>query len=395
MKTEKEIIYTLVLDIETPVIMEHLLPHHFEDLTYREIFRKALTLFQKKSFTPATLQDECPKVVDFLNDDISALSGKKLLKAITYLKNHYVKRELSYRVHDMSLDEVSKLLQESFVEEKAEITAANISESIAQAIAADITKIPFPFTSLNHILGGLRKGEYTIIASRPSVGKSAFLEQVFWEATKTGKKVLFVSIEMSEDTIFKRYILRTHGVDLLKTDVDGQKKAELYQTVVDGLGSSVLATGAHSLPAIEKLIKKHAPDIVLIDYLQIVTFGSSKMNDFERATAISNGLRNLRSEYPISLVAASQLSRAGTGQPELSHLRSSGQIEQDADVVLTLYRKSDDESELLDGRKIYVDCLKNRNGITFGNTDSYEFALYFNPKKVAFFDMVGGEYNAD
>lgn len=387
--TESSLFYNLLVHQEENKIFSELEPHHFSSGKISELYKKAKELHAKGQFAATTLYDSSNTelVTEIYDSKFIPLKGDEVDAAIAFLKDEYVKYKLAMDISTMSSAEMKELINSSQVTHRKEVTAETFDEYLKLAIARNVSKIPFFSSALNRLVGGLTVGELVIIASRPSVGKSIFLEQTFWDATKLGKKCLFVSIEMSDDMIFKRAILRKTGTNLFKQNLGIKETQDLYQGVKEDIGLSVIATGDHGLVDIEELVKKHKPDILLIDYLQIMSHSNHRMSEYERVTANSQGLAQLKNKYKVAILCASQYSRAVNGQPELANLRSSGAIEQDADVVISLWKKP--EEDLGGVRKIYTDCLKNRNGTTFCNSDFYSFALMLNPERVTFYDIEG------
>lgn len=388
--TEKFIIYQLTTYANNvQMIFDNLQPKHFQNETYREVYKVALDLHKQGIEVATALIDRTKHslgyswLTDILEDPyyiIDRTDDKKIESAIKHVKAEYIKNILIY--NGENIEKLREVLNETYVNEGQIVSQDNINSVIEELIVKNNETIPYPFALLNRNIGGIRKKEYTIIAARPSVGKSAFLEQIFWHSIEKGKKSLFISLEMSQDAIFKRHISRLTGINLFTDIVTIEDKTKAYNEIKENLGDNQIAVGVFTLSDIENMIKKYEPDIVLIDYLQLVAVNNSRWSDYERTTYITKGLAHLRNKYNIALVVASQYSRIQYKQPTLSDLRSSGQIEQDADIVLSLWKGDD----LLDEKKIHIDCLKNRNGRTFGNSDNYDVSLRFHPETMTFLE---------
>lgn len=215
-------------------------------------------------------------------------------------------------------------------------------------------------------------GEYVILAARPSVGKTALALQLAMQFSKR-HKVAFYSLETSRKKVTQRIMAAQAMVDFGKIrrgqldEHDMQallrvknKLLHLPYTFVDAAGWTVEQIRSH---AVRKGI-----EIALIDYLQMVSHADAKINavEYSRVTEVSRSLQAL-SQKGVTVIALSQFSRSGDpNDPKLSDLRSSGQIEQDADVIAFLYRPSQREltaEQLNDYEKLRVlEIAKNRDG---------------------------------
>lgn len=404
---ESLVIWQILMDGSlADIIFAELEPRYFMDQAYRDGFRTMKALWKKGQYTPATAWDALGGQKLAYRDVLSpamrstyCVNRKPLEEGmrscIHFIKERYVNDQLSLNFDSTKAVELVSLLSE-YKSDNRELTAENYDGVVAELVARDLSVIKTPYGIVNRTINGVRKNEYTIIAARPSVGKSVFLEEMFWQAPGQGMKALFISIEMSQEMILKRHIMRSEGVDLFREEVSPIERAELYRKVGDLLGENRIVTGNFTVKQIEKHITEIQPDVVLIDYLQLISDSDRQLKEYERVTKVTKQLAQLRNTYNIALMVASQYSRIDGIQPTLSDLRSSGQIEQDADVVLSLWKLNNKAD--LDGTKtVYIDCLKNRNGQTFGNyitkekqgktiTDvvENEFSLTFNPSRITF-----------
>lgn len=234
----------------------------------------------------------------------------------------------------------------------------------------ETTTVTYGLSQLDKATGGLQKGQYIIVAGRPSIGKSSFLQYVGLKNAEKGKKVLFVSIEMSEEMIIKR-ILSTYPPNTIPPSFN------------------ILITG--NIQTIESEIQKKATDfdMILIDYIQLLQPKIKTRDMYERVTNISSDIKSMATKFNIPIVCASQFSRKAEGnQPNLADLKESGALEQDADVVISLWKHKRDD-ELIDDKKlstIRIDLLKNRNGWTFSNNDVKTHSIMFKKDEFRFYD---------
>lgn len=206
----------------------------------------------------------------------------------------------------------------------------------------------------------LKKGNYMIIGARPSVGKSAFSMQaaVYW-AVVLGLRVGFYSAEMGEDDLTDRLVASCVGVKL--EDIQERRLSDKEIAAVAEVSSRISEAPLYVIPASGHTVsdikadamQKHL-DIVVIDYLQIVAGRGD--TEYDRVTKVSHEIQAMCKNTGITVLALSQLSRIRGAKPTLEDLRSSGQLEQDADIVAFLHRPgaAADEVEFI--------IAKNRNG---------------------------------
>lgn len=212
-----------------------------------------------------------------------------------------------------------------------------------------VTGIPTGFPSLDQMTTGLHGGDLTILAARPSHGKSAMMWDVCSHAASEGNVVAVSSLEMSGDQIMKRALASRAGVDLMKIR-KGQLEKDEYErlTAAHGWLNSIPvriddATGA-TVPEMRAKVRRLASTedvaMLVVDYLQLMEGEGN--NRTTQIGSVSRGLKRLAREFDIHVLALSQLSRAVENRtphrPKLSDLRSSGNLEQDADNVLMLWR---------------------------------------------------------
>lgn len=230
------------------------------------------------------------------------------------------------------------------------------------------------FKTLDDITGGLRHGEFIIIAARPSVGKTALAFNIAENVAKSRNphSVLFFSMEMTATQLGKR-MLRDYFLESWN-NVFGcyadKERAEIqtsrYADTLKSCPIRIDETGKLTLDELYRRIsieaKKGNADVVIIDYMQLLKM-TGKVTRYEQMTEISFQLKAMAKEFHIPLIALSQLNRMSCkdpSKPNLHDLRESGAIEQDADVVLLLGRSDKDGEETK--RHMYV--AKNRNGKT-------------------------------
>ncbi len=261
-----------------------------------------------------------------------------------------------------------------------------------QKNAGSLRGLPTGFTDLDNILGGLQKSNLLILAARPGMGKTAFALNIARNlAVYYKKKVGIFSLEMSKEELIDRLIVAQADVDAFKykmghfsdkDDQDLQKiseamgilaEAEIYIDETPGISIYDIRTRAR------KLMFEHQIEVLIIDYLQLA-HGQTKDNRVQEVSEISQGCKNLARELKIPVIALSQLSREVEKRvektPQLSDLRESGSIEQDADVVMFLHYEDKDFKE-----NVKLKIAKHRNG-ALGSID-----LYFKGDRLSFFGI--------
>ncbi len=244
------------------------------------------------------------------------------------------------------------------------------------------------FKYLDDILGGLQKSDMIILAARPSVGKTAFaLNVASHVATHEKKSVLLFSLEMAKEQLVQRLLCMEGRINSsrLRTGFLAQDEFMKLPPAADKLSAAEIYIDDSSNVGILELrskAKRHATqknlDLIIIDYLQLMS-GRGKLESRQLEIAeISRSIKGLARQLQIPVLALSQLSREAerddSGTPKLSHLRESGAIEQDADVVMMLSRPAPykrqggnhemPEEDAVDDRTVTVTIAKQRNGPT-------------------------------
>ena len=240
----------------------------------------------------------------------------------------------------------------------------------------EITGVGSGIKALDEKTSGFQKGDMVLIAARPSMGKTTFSLNIAENAAlKEGKSVVVFSLEMSKEQLAYKLLCSQANVDMLKLrtgnleDDDWERiaratgplaKAKIY--IDDTAGISVMDMRSKC----RKIKMEHGIDMILIDYLQLMSGSAGSDNRQQEVSEISRSIKALAKEMECQVIALSQLSRApeqrADHRPMLSDLRESGSIEQDADVVMFLYRDEYYNKETEE--KGIGECIiaKQRNG---------------------------------
>jgi replicative DNA helicase len=254
--------------------------------------------------------------------------------------------------------------------------------------------VPTGFAELDHKLAGFQPSDLIIIAARPSMGKTSLaLDIARHTAIRHGTSVGIFSLEMSAQQLVDRMLAAEAQVDAwrlrtgkLNTDEEferiGEATSKLSQAKIyidDQAGNNILKMRSVA----RRLKSEKGLDLIIVDYLQLITPTGKHSSDnmVQQVTEISRSLKQLARELNVPVIALSQLSRAietRRGRPQLSDLRDSGSIEQDADVVMFLHNEDRYKEGAERSNIVELIIAKHRNG----PTGSLE--LYFDDKKATF-----------
>lgn len=418
---ENSVIGALLIDKDAVVkIADFLKPEHFYKDANAKIFNAILSLYEKRE--PAdliTVPDELKRMgiisdvggVSYLTELVNGVPTssnveyyahiikdsavrRSLLSASTKINSLGYKEEIPVNEllddAERTLYEVSQSnLKQAFVpiKETLEVTFERLDELHRKK--GSLRGVPTGFKTLDNMLSGFQDSNLIIVAARPSVGKSSLLSNVAqFAAVRYKVPVGIFSLEMSREQIVDRMISAQGDIDSWKIvtgnleEEDFEKysiaagelaEAPIFIDDTPGINVMEIRTKARRLQ-MEAGIK-----MIIVDYLQLVK-GRNLESRVQEVSEISQALKNLARELRIPVIAASQLSRAieqrgGDKRPQLSDLRESGSIEQDADIVMFLYRPDDDDRENL---KLLIS--KHRNGATG------EINMYFKGDRTRFYE---------
>lgn len=360
---------------------------HFFDPLHQEIFGAILDLTAKgRRADPLTLKvmfEGAPPVGDLtVPQYLGTLAGKATttISALDYagaIVDLATRRSLIIIGEDVvnsAYDAAASVAPQALIED-AEARLFEIAEkgrnvrdeiSFADASMAAVTAaheayksggrmrgLSTGFADLDEKLGGLQKSDLIILAGRPSMGKTALATNIAWNVARQGVTVDFRSLEMSAEQLAMRILSSVAGVPSeklrrgscdereMRDVIEAQRAVEDTPLLTDesgGLSIAQLAARAR------RTKRKHGTELIVIDYLQLMAGGKrTRDNRVQEVTEITTGLKALAKELEVPIIALSQLNRAVEGRaekrPQLSDLRESGSIEQDADIVLFVYRE--------------------------------------------------------
>lgn len=324
--------------------------------------------YQLKKFTKLKLEDLSETLMDICGSITSTLN---LISHAEIIKEKSLLRQLIYTssgIADMCirddrsvndiLDESEKLILSiaSGVSEKEYFTSQELINKFVKKgdylrnHKGETLGLSTGYQDLDKKINGLNKTDLIILAARPSMGKTAFSLNLLLNVAKNQKKVLFISLEMSAEQIFDRLMAVKTEIPLQKIinrNLEDSEWAYIGAASLEFANMDIkISNNTSSLFHVRNLARKlkndDGLDLIVIDYLQLMSFTGKTDNKQQEVSEISRGLKRLAIELDIPIIALSQLSRAvesrADKRPMLSDLRESGAIEQDADIVSFLYR---------------------------------------------------------
>jgi replicative DNA helicase len=236
--------------------------------------------------------------------------------------------------------------------------------------------VPTGFTDLDRLLGGMQRSDFLIIAGRPGSGKTAFMLSAAKNAAQKHKKhVAVFSLEMSNEQLVQRLIAQETGIDSqrLREAKLNEDEWALFSHAIEVLSDTVIfLDDTPSLTPLQirtksrRLHMEYQLDLILVDYLQLMSSGVRSENRVQEVSYISRNLKVLARELNVPVLAAAQLSRAieqrADKEPQLSDLRESGSLEQDSDIVMFIHRPELYDQDTLMKNVAQIKIAKHRNG---------------------------------
>lgn len=421
-EAEQSLLGALLIDKEAIIKVTELLnPSDFyRTEQHGQIYSAIVTLFEKREpIDIVTVTEELKK-----HETYEKIGGAAYLTTLVnmvptsahiehyarIIKDHAIRRSLISQATRLIEDayneggEVTELLESAesgifslsqqhlkrdFIPIKDALTESFDRLDELQKSSGKLRGVPTGFRDLDNKLAGMQDSNLLILASRPAQGKTSFALNVAQHvAVVVGLPVGIFSLEMSQEELVDRLLVAQADIDAwkLKTGRLDEKdfdklsmamgelaEAPLFIDDTPGISMSEMRTKARRLQI------EHGLKFLIVDYLQLVK-GRNLENRVQEVSEISQNLKNLARELKVPIMAISQLSRAvesrGSRKPQLADLRESGAIEQDADVVMFIYRDDPEKPE-----QVILDIQKHRNGPTG------EINLIFRNDRVRFYGM--------
>lgn len=407
LEAEQSVLGSLLIDRDAIIRVAAMIrPDDFASAANGTIFRAILDLYNRREPTDfVTLSDELTRRTRL--DEVGGIAYLSTLANAVPTAVHVeyyariVERTATLRRLIDAGTEIVKIAYDDGVETEDALDAAeraifNVTErrttkdfvSIADVLdkffdqinymdqhRGEMVGVATGFADMDQLTGGLQRSDLVIVAARPSVGKTALaLGMAYGAAITHGKTVGIFSLEMSAEQLVTRLLSTETGVDTHRLRMgqinDGEwdrisrafgRLAEANIFIDDTAAASIMDIRSKA----RRLQAEHGLDLLIIDYLQLMTARRSE-NRVQEISEISRGLKGLARELNVPVVALSQLSRAvetrADHRPMLSDLRESGSIEQDADIVMFIYREEVYEPETDKKGIAEIIVAKHRNG---------------------------------
>ncbi len=418
-EAEESVVGAILLDKDAIIaVAEFLQPEHFYNDKLKEVYQACLSLYEERIPIDVLTVSEALKRRKVLKQ----IGGKSFLAGIAnkvptaahvehygkIVKDQATKRSLmqaASKLVELSLDEglpteelLDKAESEVFAITQHAVDKAFVPVRSTLAETFDrldelhklgdgMRGIPTGFNDLDNVLSGMQKSNLIILAARPGMGKTAFSLNIAKNvAVKHKKGVGIFALEMSKEELIDRLLVSQADIDAwrLKT---GKLSEEDFTKLSNAMGilaeAPIFIDDTPALSILEMRTKarrlqvEYGIDMIIVDYLQLARSRNLE-NRVQEVSEISQGLKNLARELKVPVLALSQLSRAveqrGVKRPQLADLRESGSIEQDADVVMFLWREDD---EILEN--MGLDIAKHRNG------PLASIPLYFKGDRISFY----------
>lgn len=360
-----------------------------QDLIDKRVTASIVTIVNNVSVSPGFVSE----LTNFGTGNFEYYQAQ--LKGYTKLRQlHNLQLELKAKLKDKSetYETITDMIETKLINisrDKQDITCRKLSDLLVPVLneleacynnTDDYIGIASGYKMLDDLLNGFQKQEVIIIGARTSIGKTAFVLNMAYNIAMAGKRIAFFSLEMSAELLVKRVISfsgkisnsKLRSGDLNKRDfatlVEVAGKLKPLELYIDDTPNINLTKLRHRLRRMKRL---YNIDIAFIDYMGLVTNDTNKAK-WERVSENSSSIKQLARELDIPIVVLSQLKRDVEGKrPKISDLRDSGDVENDADIVILMHRERG-------GQDTNIAVEKNRNGPTG------EVFLYFHNETAEF-----------
>ena len=407
---ERSVLGALLLNDENvAIVVELLLPEDFYSPAHRIIYETIIEVSQKfKRVDIVTLQDELVKKgkLDVVGGLVYLLSLQEDIPALGLLEQHTqlirekaILRKLigsatsiistCYTQDDENIVNVldhaektifeisNKRTNQTFVQLNIWLKKTFQHLSDIKSHSKGITGIPTGFKKLDEMTSGFQAGDLIVLAARPSMGKTALSLSMALQAAEVGATVGFFSLEMAAEQLTLRLLSSESGIahqNIRNATISSQEWIELTNVAARLAERKMFIDDTAMLSISDlrgkarKLKMEHNLKILVVDYLQLLHSTKRHENRHQEVSEISRSLKALAKELSVPIVALSQLSRAVDSRmdkrPILSDLRESGAIEQDADLIMFLYRDVIYNPETENPSVVELIIGKQRNGPT-------------------------------
>ncbi len=421
-EAEQAVLGAMLLDADAAMrAAEHVDDTMFYREGHRRLFRAMFAITERGgAVDPLTLADELDRrgeleasggreYLAFLLDAVPTVANveyharivkeKALLRRLIEVSTEIVGEAFEGRTTASELLDIAESRIFSLGQSKERSGFSRIKELLWPAMEklellaqreSSITGVPSGFHDLDHLTSGFQPSDLVIVAARPSMGKTAFTLNIAQHAAITAKTgVAFFSLEMSKESLVQRMLASEALIDAQSLRKGGRALDESMPRLAQAAGilshAPIFIDDTPGITLLEmrakarRLKAEHDIGLIMVDYLQLMSGPANSENRQQEVSQISRGLKGLAKELGVPVIALSQLSRApeqrtgdDKGRPQLSDLRESGAIEQDADVIMFIFRQEvyaerDENGRLKDSTlegKAEIIIGKQRNGPT-------------------------------
>ncbi len=404
-----------------PDVEQILKPDDFYRVEHRLIYRAMLKVFdegappdiflieeelERTGDLPRVKHDYLFSLIDYEFTTARAVTFAKVIKEkarLRKLKDLSAEIDEAASTGEKTADELTTHIEDKLSHDALPTEIFASAADVYQELMLDLTTrkkkgvngLPTGLFSLNRLIGGLHNTDLIILAARPAMGKTALAMNIAAAVAKKSQVLVF-SLEMSKSQLIQRLISTFSHVDAVKIFQNSWAEADFERMLsaeadFKSMDLTICDRGGLTLSEIRSraryLKRKQGLDFLIVDYLQLIQGANEyRGNRVQEVSEISRGLKALAKELDVPILALSQLSRQvemrAEKKPQLSDLRESGSIEQDADIVMFLYREEYYDPDDADNqKKAELIIAKNRNGAT-GTA-----LLYFEKKYLLFRDL--------
>lgn len=326
-------------------------PEQFSDKASSKMFKKLRNAFESNpeadyEMLISTLdREDYVLILTQLNELPSpSIAREQLPSTLALFRGEYQNRLIRECADKVLTGELEEKALTDLVRqfgEQQNLPRVNTAEKYLAEYSQKVEFFKTGFKELDEALGGgLLRGTLATIGARPSTGKTALALNLasYIALSRPECKVMFVSIEMTSRMIYDRLISSLKDVPL-GVSVRHEVSFETVQSIVDSLPNLIVIDDVSNIGIIEELIYSEKPDVVLIDFVQIITSSRRFPDNRQRIDFISQKLKTAAKKVDCSVVMLSQITRSGKDSPTMSDLKESGGLEQDSDYIILLYRE--------------------------------------------------------
>lgn len=359
-EAEQVVIFTLMNNQYTEYI-DKLEPSDFEIL-HKEMEAIKKTREADGMVNPLKVQKETKEKLSFYTDKMQEfqktnvmfpayyreIKEKALRRKLNELTNSDVSKKEVRKSIDIILSEIRDIMQVK--KARPSFYTEYIDEIERRAL--DTSYMPYGLSKIDMVTGGLRRGEFTVLAARPAVGKSALALQIA-ESVAEHAKVLYVSLEMKRTQITERRILRQDKMikhsNLKSGKLTNGKNGTFDEwkelsVALSEMKDITILDDIYEFPKVKYAVEKHNPDLVIIDYIGIMKSGGTFKDKINELVDITRNLKLMALEYNIAILGLAQINRGGHEKvPTMADLKGSGSYEEDADNIIILHRLNGSE----------------------------------------------------